>query len=171
MKIDYLKRSFFVVGSIFSLNLYSQNTPNILLIVSEDNGCDIGCYGNKKVYTPNIDSLANCGMKFTNAYVTYSVSSPSRSSIFTGLYPHQNGQIGLATHKYRMYEGIKTLPQYLRELGYSSACIGKKHVNPESDISFDYWDNRGSNFEKKNLKSYAEKAVTFVNLYMVSLSL
>ncbi|WP_346713165.1 sulfatase [Mediterranea massiliensis] len=162
MKADYLKISFLVVGSIPSLNvMFAQNTPNILLIVSEDNGCDLGCYGNTKVFTPNIDSLASNGMRFMNAYVTYSVSSPSRSSIFTGLYPHQNGQIGLATHKYRMYEGVKTLPQYLRELGYFSACIGKKHVNPEADISFDYWDNRSSNFEKKNLKSYAEKTVSF----------
>lgn len=138
-----------------------QKNPNILLIVSEDNGCDLGCYGNHLVYTPNIDSLSQQGMKFMNAYVTYSVSSPSRSSIFTGLYPHQNGQIGLATHKYSMYEGIKTLPKYMKELGYVSGCIGKIHVNPESEIPFDYWDNRDANFSKKNLKSYADKAVAF----------
>ena len=83
---------------------------NILLIVSEDNAPDLGCYGSKIVKTPVLDSLAASGMRFDNAYVTYSVCSPSRASIFTGLYPHQNGQIGLATHKYRMYDGIMTMP-------------------------------------------------------------
>lgn len=137
-------------------------TPNILFIVSEDNGLDLGCYGNKAVHTPHLDSLASRGMRFTQAYVPYSISSPSRGVLFTGLYPHQNGQVGLATHNYSMYRGVKTLPKYMRELGYKTGCIGKIHVNPESEIPFDFWENRGSNFAKKNLKSYAEQAVRFV---------
>ena len=92
-----------------------KTKPNILLIVSEDNGADLGCYGNKEVKTPVLDKLASEGVLFENAYVTYSVCSPSRGTIFTGLYPHQNGQIGLATHKYRMYQSFKTLPVYLKE--------------------------------------------------------
>lgn len=162
MKNRYSKLLCFCMGGLLPVQtLTAQQAPNILLIVSEDNGCDLGCYGNRQVYTPNLDGLSRQGMQFMNAYVTYSVSSPSRSSIFTGLYPHQNGQIGLATHKYSMYEGIKTLPVYMRELGYLSGCIGKIHVNPETEISFDYWDNRDANFGKKNLKSYADKAVAF----------
>lgn len=162
MKNIYSKIRYLSIGAFLPLNaLTAQQTPNILLIVSEDNGRDLGCYGNQQVYTPNIDALSQQGMKFMNAYVTYSVSSPSRSTIFTGLYPHQNGQIGLATHKYSMYDGIKTLPEYMRELGYLSGCIGKIHVNPESSVSFDYWENRDANFGKKDLKSYAEKAVAF----------
>lgn len=143
-----------------------EKKPNILLIVSEDNGQDLGCYGNGNVYTPNLDRLASLGVRFKNAYVTYSVCSPSRGTIFTGLYPHQNGQIGLATHKYRMYDGIKTLPVYLREAGYRSGCIGKIHVNPESEIPWDYRPggslNR-SNFWKKNMPGYAKKAMEFMN--------
>ena len=139
--------------------------PNILLIVSEDNGPDLGCYGNTNVYTPNLDQLAAEGVQFNNAFVTYSVCSPSRGTIFTGLYPHQNGQIGLATHKYRMYKGIKTLPKYLREAGYLSGCIGKVHVNPESEIPWDYRPSgllNGSNFGKRNLPDYAKKAMEFI---------
>jgi len=139
--------------------------PNILLIVSEDNGPDLGCYGNTNVYTPNLDQLAAEGVQFNKAFVTYSVCSPSRGTIFTGLYPHQNGQIGLATHKYRMYEGIKTLPKYLHEAGYLSGCIGKIHVNPESEIPWDYRPGgllNGSNFGKKSLPEYATKAMEFV---------
>ncbi len=163
MKNRYSKILCLGIGTFLPFHALTaqRTTPNILLIVSEDNGCDLGCYGNPQVYTPHLDKLSEEGMKFMNAYVTYSVSSPSRSSIFTGLYPHQNGQIGLATHRYSMYEGIKTLPEYMKELGYVSGCIGKIHVNPESKMTFDYWDNRDSNFGKKNLESYTDKAVAF----------
>ena len=137
--------------------------PNILLIVSEDNGPDLGCYGNTYVTTPNLDGLAEDGVLFENAFVTYSVCSPSRSTIFTGLFPHQNGHIGLATHKFRMHKPFKTLPVFMKEAGYRTGCLGKIHVNPESDIPFDFHPIRSSNFAKKNLPSYAAFADTFMN--------
>lgn len=137
--------------------------PNILLIVSEDNGADLGCYGNKEVKTPVLDKLADEGVLFENAYVTYSVCSPSRGTIFTGLYPHQNGQIGLATHKYRMYKSFKTLPVYMKEAGYRTGCLGKIHVNPESAIPFDFHPIKSANFAKKKLSDYAEEASKFMN--------
>ena len=138
--------------------------PNILLIVSEDNGPDLGCYGNPYVYTPRLDQLAEEGVLFENAFVTYSVCSPSRSTIFTGLYPHQNGQIGLATHKFRMFRSFKTLPTYLKEAGYRTGCLGKIHVNPESDIPFDFHPIKSSNFSKRRLPDYAMFADTFINV-------
>ena len=60
--------------------------PNILLIVSEDNGPELGCYGDKSARTPHLDRLAASGVRFETAYVTQSVCSPSRSTIFPGLY-------------------------------------------------------------------------------------
>ncbi|TKG94632.1 DUF4976 domain-containing protein [Puteibacter caeruleilacunae] len=138
-----------------------QVQPNILLIVSEDNGPDLGCYGNKDVTTPNLDQLANHGVMFNKASVTYSVCSPSRSTIFTGLYPHQNGQIGLATHKYRMYKNFETLPRILKQHGYRTGCLGKIHVNPEAAIPFDFHPIKGSNFAKKDLPQYAIEAEKF----------
>ncbi|MFV0604333.1 MAG: sulfatase [Niabella sp.] len=141
--------------------------PNILLIVSEDNGQDLGCYGVKSVKTPNLDRLATEGVRFENAFVTSSVCSPSRGSIFTGLYPHQNGQVGLATHRYHMYSGIVTLPVYLKVAGYRTGCIGKIHVNPESAIPFDFRPANkdplaGDNFGRKNLERYAILADSFI---------
>ena len=143
-------------------NTDAAKQPNILLIVSEDNGPDLGCYGVTAVTTPNLDGLAKKGIRFDRAFVTYSVCSPSRSTIYTGLYPHQNGQIGLATHKFRMYESYKTLPVYLKEAGYRTGCLGKIHVNPESAIPWDFHEIKGSNFAKKDLNGYARHAADFI---------
>jgi len=137
--------------------------PNILLIVSEDNGPDIGVYGVEGLSTPNLDRLASEGILFERAFVTYSVCSPSRGTIFTGLYPHQNGQIGLATHRYRMYEDItNTLPVLMKQAGYQTGCLGKLHVNPEEALPFDFYPIKGSNFAKKNLPAYAQEASRFM---------
>lgn len=135
---------------------------NVLLIVSEDNGPELGCYGNQEVSTPNIDQLSATGVRFNNAFVTYSVCSPSRSTLFTGLYPHQNGQIGLATHHYQMYDSLKTLPHYLHGAGYRAGIIGKRHVNPPGAFQWDYEAIKGSNFEKVQLDKYAENALDFI---------
>lgn len=139
-----------------------EERPNILLIVSEDNSQDLGCYGNAIVHTPNLDRLAENGVRFTNAYATTSVCSPSRSSIFTGLYAHQNGQFGWATHNYTLYDSIKVLPQYLEEVGYRTGIIGKIHVNPDERFNFDFRAMLGSNFQKSKLSEYALNAKKFV---------
>ncbi len=136
--------------------------PNILLIVSEDHGQDLACYGNVVVTTPNIDSLARKGVLFEKAYTTYSVCSPSRGSILTGLYPHQNGQIGLATHDFEMYKAFENIPSYLKKKGYRTGCLGKLHVNPESAFPFDFHEIESSNFAKENLGEYAIKASSFI---------
>ena len=143
-------------------NASDSTRPNILLIVSEDNGPDLGCYGNQYVTTPNLNGLAEDGVLFENAFVTYSVCSPSRSTIYTGLFPHQNGQIGLATHKFRMHKSFKTLPVFMKEAGYRTGCLGKIHINPESAVPWDFHPIKSANFAKKNLPSYAAYADTFM---------
>ena len=70
----------------------SKRPPNILLIVSDDQGySDLGCYGSKQVKTPNLDKLAAGGVRLTNFYVTWPACTPSRSSLLTGRYPQRNG--------------------------------------------------------------------------------
>lgn len=141
-----------------------QGRPNILLIVSEDNGPELGCYGDPMARTPHLDTLASAGTRFDRAFTTYSLCSPSRGSILTGLYPHQNGQVGLATHRYRMYPGIRTLPAYLKDAGYRSCILGKKHVNPEAEIPFDRWEIRSDNFKRNDLDRYVWEAEAFMRL-------
>ena len=112
--------------------------PNILFIVAEDMGPTIGCYGDPHIKTPNIDRLAGQGVRFDRAFVTQASCSPSRSSILTGLYPHQNGQLGLGHYGYSMQGGLPTLPKNLQKAGYRTGIMGKLHVNPAKDMPFDY---------------------------------
>lgn len=113
--------------------------PNILWIVSEDNSPQLGCYGDPYARTPNLDQLAREGVRFSNAFVTYSVCSPSRASFLTGLYPQQNGHVGLATHSYSFYRpDMPNVVTLLNAAGYRTGIEGKLHVNPEEAFPADY---------------------------------
>jgi N-sulfoglucosamine sulfohydrolase len=140
----------------------AKSKPNILLMVGEDHGEQLSCYGDKCVSTPNLDALAESGVRFVNAYVTQAGCSPSRASILTGQYPHNNGQIGLATHGLRMYKDeTPNLTTYLKAAGYRTGIIGKIHVNPESAFSFDFKAFPGSNFNKRSVRKFARSAGEF----------
>ena len=86
--------------------------------------------GDPYIKTPNIDALAKRGVRFTKAYATVSSCSPSRASIYTGLFTHQSGQYGLqhATHKQECYPWVHGLPNLLRATGYWTGLIGKFHT-------------------------------------------
>ncbi len=137
--------------------------PNVLLIVSEDNGPQLGCYGDPYARTPNLDRLAKSGVRFENAFVPYSVCSPSRAAFLTGLYPQQNGQIGLATHKFAMYRAdTPNIVTRLKAAGYRTGLIGKLHVNPESAFPFDFRAIPTANFNRKQtVADYASAAAKF----------
>lgn len=97
--------------------------PNVLMIVADDMNWDTpGCFGGAaKDITPNIDRLANEGMRFWHAYVNISVCTPSRSVMLTGLYPVNNGAEGVQ----RIRPGTPTLPALLNEAGFLCGIIGK----------------------------------------------
>lgn len=141
-----------------------RRPPNILLIVSEDNGPELGAYGDPYARTPHLDALADQGVLFERAYVAQAGCSPSRAAFLTGLYPHQNGQIGLATWRFRMYdEATPNMASLLKEAGYRTGLIGKLHVNPEEAFLFDFRAIEGSNFNRKNLDGYAAEARRFID--------
>ena len=137
---------------------------NILLIISEDNGQHIGCYGDPYAQTPHIDKLASEGVRFENMYATQAVCSPGRASILTGLYPHQNGQFGLATHKYALYDEFPNMPRLLKNEGYRTGLIGKLHINPEDAFPYDLWWNPGEfiSFANRDVRKMAEVAGEFM---------
>jgi len=121
-----------------SNELVSKDRPNIVFFLSDDHGWrDSGVYGDSFVKTPNIDRLAGEGMLLYNAYAGSPLCSPSRSVIATGLMPHRNGGHKFGT---AISTGIKTMPQYFHDLGYSTAHFGKFHHYPKEQIPDDYVD-------------------------------
>jgi len=140
----------------------AHERPNILLIVSEDHGPELGCYGDPFARTPVLDRLAAEGVRFERAHVVQAGCSPSRAAIHTGLYAHQNGQIGLATWGFRLYrEDTPNLPRSLKQAGYRTGIIGKLHVNPESAFPFDFSEMPSGNFARKDIAGYARNAAKF----------
>ncbi|MEL6109201.1 MAG: sulfatase [Planctomycetota bacterium] len=139
--------------------------PNILLIVSEDNGPELGCYGDPFAVTPNLDELADEGVRFANAFVPQAGCSQSRASFLTGLYPHQHGQIGLATWGFRLFDAdTPNLPRRLKAAGYRTGLIGKLHINPASAFDFDFHEITGANFARKQLADYRRLARDFMDV-------
>lgn len=153
----------FLIISFKNKDQQKDNRPNILLIVSEDHGPHLSCYGDKVIKTPNLDQIAQNGFLFKNAYVTESVCSPSRSSILSGLYPHQTGHLGLTTHGFHYAVPVKTIYSLLKDGGYRTGMIGKLHVMPDSIFPIDYHPITSPNYEKKGLIRYSEYAGTFMN--------
>jgi arylsulfatase A-like enzyme len=105
----------------------AADKPNVILFIGDDiSWNDYCCYGNTSARTPNIDALARNGLKFNNAYLTASSCSPSRSSIITGRYPHNNGKAA-ELHQPIAYN-LPWFPAELRKSGYFTALSGKHHM-------------------------------------------
>lgn len=113
------------------------NKPNIIFIMSDDHASQaISAYSKKLIQTPNIDRIAQDGMLFRNAFVTNSISGPSRAVILSGKYSHLNG----FKHNGNRFNGEQqTLPKIMKQNGYTTALIGKWHLGTEP-TGFDYWD-------------------------------
>lgn len=109
--------------------------PNIIFILADDlTFRDIGCYGSKNVITPNIDAIADEGMKFTNCFQAVPMCSPTRHNIYTGIYPVKSGAYPQNTF---VKEGTKSIVHYLQEQGYRVALTGKSHVAPRESFPFE----------------------------------
>ena len=106
---------------------------NVLLVVADDCGKTLGCYGDTTIRTPNIDRLANEGTLFDYAFTSTASCSGSRSVIYTGLHTHQTGQYGLghSTHHFMTFNHVESAPMLLRQHGYATAIVGKIHVGPD----------------------------------------
>ena len=147
----------------------SKKPLNVVWISCEDMGPVLSVYGNKSVHTPNIDRLANEGIKYTNAYATVGVCAPSRFSIITGMYPARLGAHNMRTGdhnnfkwpediKLRKNKGVldksgknvpdyevvppayvKPFPEYLRAQGYY--CVNDNKCDYQFNAPFTAWDD------------------------------
>ena len=114
----------------FALTLQAADRPNVILFIGDDiSWDDFGCYGNTAARTPNVDRLAARGLRFTNAFLTASSCSPSRSSTVTGRYPHNNGAAS-ELHRPIAWH-VPRFPALLRANGYYTLLSGKNHMSQE----------------------------------------
>ncbi len=107
-----------------------KTKPNMLIFYSDDQGWgETGCYGNKEIPTPNIDSLASHGVRFTQGYVAATYCSPSRAGLMTGRYPTRFGhEFNAVANKSGLRLDQVTLANRLKDLGYATCCVGKWHL-------------------------------------------
>ncbi len=116
-----------VVVSAFSQQANEKRTikPNILFIAVDDLKPELGCYGNSKIKTPNIDRLASQGTVFLGNYCQQAISGATRSSIMTGLRPDETKVWDLVTKIRKVDPSVITMPQYFISQGYITSGIGK----------------------------------------------
>jgi arylsulfatase A-like enzyme len=116
-------------------SLSAADKPNIIIFLADDLGyADIGVNGCKDIPTPNIDSIATNGVRFTDGYATHCLCSPSRAGLMSGLYQHRfgfeynSGPALYADPEFGMTRDVPTLAEKLKAAGYATGMIGKWHI-------------------------------------------
>jgi arylsulfatase A-like enzyme len=158
MKIKYIVLSILAFSVSLKGNTQTKNKavkPNIVFIYLDDLGYgDLSCYGATAIKTPNIDALANGGVRFTNGYATSATCTPSRYGLLTGVYPWRNKDAKILPGSAPLLIGKEqlTIPKMLKEKGYQTAVVGKWHLGlgtgivdwnqqldaGPNDVGFDY---------------------------------
>ncbi|MGL4421753.1 MAG: sulfatase-like hydrolase/transferase, partial [Gemmataceae bacterium] len=112
---------------------------NVVVLIADDLGHQLGCYGDLSARTPNLDKLAARGTRFAKAFASVASCSPSRATMLTGLPTHQSGQYGLAhaTHHQHTFASVASLPKLLRSAGYRTGVVGKLHTLPAEVYAFE----------------------------------
>ncbi|WP_440875647.1 sulfatase family protein [Thalassotalea sp. PLHSN55] len=114
------------------------NKPNIIWLVLEDISLDLAVYGEQKVKTPNLDRLANQGIRYNKAFATAAVCSTSRSAFFTGMHATSIGAHHHRSHisdNYQLPAHVKLMSDYMRNAGYVNLLMGPKQ---KTDFNFDH---------------------------------
>jgi N-sulfoglucosamine sulfohydrolase len=104
----------------------AADRPNILWLIAEDFGPELGCYGTPQASTPNLDRLAAQGVRYTRAYTTAPVCSASRSAFMTGMYQTTIGAHNHRSHRddgYRLPQGVRVLTDWMGQAGYFTANL------------------------------------------------
>jgi arylsulfatase A-like enzyme len=118
-----------------------MSRPNILFIMSDDHAAHaMSCYGSRINQTPNLDRIAQEGMRFDNCFCTNSLCEPSRAGILTGTYNHVNGVTTIGAHLDNRLENVAKI---LQRDGYQTAIVGKWHLGQGAEhwpTGFDYWN-------------------------------
>lgn len=110
----------------------SKTRPNILIYIADDQyKSSLGCYGANPSHTPHIDKLAEQGVRFTRCFTQSSICTPNRGVLLSGMYPLKNG--AHSNHS-GFFDGVKSLPNYMKELDYRACIVGKDGIQKPSDL-------------------------------------
>jgi N-sulfoglucosamine sulfohydrolase len=138
---------------------WAQSQPNIVFLLADDMNRDSwGAYGNKDCKTPNIDRLARDGMRFDRAYCSVAMCAPFRQELYSGRSPWRTGT--LHNHS-KSIATTRSIPHYLKPLGYRVALLGKSHVGPRDCYPFEYID--GGDKTKDLNPHYLAKTQAFID--------
>lgn len=137
MEKSLIVASLALVGLSSCNKLPVKKQPNIIFMMTDDHTTQaMTCYGGTLIQTPNLDRIANEGIRFDNCYVTNAISGPSRACILTGKFSHING---FKDNYSSAFDGDQqTFPKLFQKAGYQTAMIGKWHLISEPQ-GFDYW--------------------------------
>ena len=125
--MNLTRRSFVGAGALGAPMIMKAAVPkrNVLFVATDDLCPRTSCYGHPVVKTPNIDRIANQGVRFDRAYCQFPWCSPSRSSLMTGLAPDTTKVWDLTTHFRKALPDVQTIPQLFQKNGYFTARAGK----------------------------------------------
>ncbi len=167
-----------LAASAFAHAADTPRRPNIVIILGDDLGfADMGSFGSE-IRTPNLDSLAKGGVRFTNFY-THASCSPTRSMLLSGVDTHLNGlgnmseftapnQMGLDGYEGYLNDRVATLPQLLKDAGYHTYMVGKWHMGKEPtqipaargfERDFTLLDGMGSYWDDSNFAAATPKSL------------
>jgi len=141
----------FLLGLVIAFNAGAkQKLPNILWITSEDNGPELGCYGDKYSKSPHLDRLAAKGMMYLNCWSTAPVCAPARTTLISGMYPPSTGAEHMRSNT-RLPERFKMYPQYLRQAGYY--CTNNSKTDYNLSTQGEVWHESSRKAHWKNRKA------------------
>ena len=117
---------------------WAQPRPNIVYIMADDHTAQMmSCYGHSPIQTPNLDRIAQEGVRFTRSFVANSLSGPSRACMLTGKLSHKNG---FTNNEHGIFDGSQqTMPKLMQLAGYQTVLIGKWHL-VSTPTGFDHYD-------------------------------
>ena len=176
----------FFIAAISCSAQKEKTKPNIVLIFADDLGwTGLSSFGSKYYETPNIDKLAEGGMKFTQGYAAATVCAPSRATLISGQYNSRNGTLRVSDvpkriNKPWLYkaiqpgnlpfpEDITTMAEALKQGGYETAMFGKWHLKPgmPGDHGFDHWiESAGKHFNFHTSPEYEIPDGTYLTDFM-----
>jgi arylsulfatase A-like enzyme len=150
-----MKKIFLFLSLISFSTAHGNEKPNVIVLLADDLGySDLGCQGSEDVMTPNIDSIANNGIRFTDGYVTAPQCGPSRAGLLAGR--HQS-TFGFESNEFAYDPGlppsVKIISEYFKDIGYRTGYMGKwgvsskKHGHPpRRGFDYSYWNQDGNVF-------------------------